>query len=134
MKINALLIVTMFLASAMILPVGLSYETYGGTMQPSSGNQAGMNQTMTTNSTGMNSTMKMSMNGTQTNMTATSHHSSSQSALLHPLQQFKSGVAVKSVSCQSGYSLVIKAEDGSPACVHASTVQILILRGWATPQ
>jgi hypothetical protein len=53
---------------------------------------------------------------------------------MSPLQQFKSGVSAKSVTCQSGYSLVIKAEGGSPACVHSSTVQVLIARGWATAQ
>ncbi len=88
--------------------------------------------TMHTNSTSTNSTMSMPQNTTPTNMTTSTPPTPK--APMSPLQQFKSGVSAKSVTCQSGYSLVIKAEDGSPACVHSSTVQILILRGWATAQ
>ena len=162
------MIVTVFLVSSMILPVGLSYaQTYGGQMQPSSsGNQTSMTQTMT-NSTHTNSTMTMTTNSTSTNSTITMHdnatmamHTNSTSTNstmgmpmtntqsnmttapapttpsgpMSPLKQFKSGVSAKAVTCESGYSLVIKAEDGSPACVHSSTVQVLILRGWATTQ
>ncbi|HJW19514.1 MAG TPA: hypothetical protein VJ571_03045 [Candidatus Nitrosotalea sp.] len=169
LKINSLMIVTVILASSMILPVGLSYaQTYGGQMQPSSsGNQTSMNQTMTNsthtnstmtmttnstsanstmaihdnatmkmtaNSTSTNSTMGMPMTHTMTNMTTPSSTPAAPSGPMSPLMQFKSGVSAKSVTCQSGYSLVVKAEDGSPACVHSSTVQVLILRGWATAQ
>lgn len=181
LKINTLMIVTVFLVSSVILPVGVSYATYGGSMQPPS---SSTNQTMTmsSNSTNTNSTMTMTTNSTSTNSTITMHdnatmtmHANSTStnstmttptnstntnstmtmttnstmnmpqnngqtnmttthpsAPMSPLQQFKSGVSAKSVTCQSGYSLVIKAEDGSPACVHSSTVQVLIARGWAT--
>ena len=48
-----------------------------------------------------------------------------------PLEQFKSGIAVKDVTCKQSFQLIIKAEDGSPACVKADTAQILIERGWA---
>lgn len=47
-----------------------------------------------------------------------------------PLQQFRSGVAAKDVKCSDGFTLVIKAEDGSPACTSSQTAQILIERGW----
>jgi len=47
-----------------------------------------------------------------------------------PLQQFKSGIAAKDVVCINGLTLVIKAEDGSPACVTPNTANILIERGW----
>ncbi|MGI0007395.1 MAG: hypothetical protein ACREAR_05295 [Nitrosotalea sp.] len=164
MKVNTLIIVTVFLASSMILPVGLSYaQTYGGEMQSPSDNQTMTNSTstnstmtmttnstsvnstiamhdnatmtMTTNSTSTNSTMGMPMTNTMTNMTASSPTpTTTPSGPMPPLQQFKSGVSATSVTCQSGDSLVIKAEDGSPACVHSSTVQVLILRGWATAQ
>ena len=56
------------------------------------------------------------------------------SAPLDPLKQFESGVSAKDIQCQSDFSLVLKASDGSPACVHSSTVQILIQRGWAVIQ
>ncbi|MDE1862983.1 MAG: hypothetical protein KGI33_08735 [Thaumarchaeota archaeon] len=47
-----------------------------------------------------------------------------------PLQQFKSGVFTQDVRCLDGYTLIIKTEDGSPACVTQQTAQILIERGW----
>ncbi|MHB8546108.1 MAG: hypothetical protein ACYDAJ_05025 [Nitrosotalea sp.] len=83
MKINALLVVMMFLTISMILPVGLSHaQSYGGTMQPS-GNQTSMNQTMTTHTNATrtnatmimhdNATMAMSTNATRTNATMIMH-------------------------------------------------------------
>ncbi|MBI3640277.1 MAG: hypothetical protein HY223_08190 [Thaumarchaeota archaeon] len=48
-----------------------------------------------------------------------------------PLEQFKSGIAVKDVTCKQSFQLIIRAEDGSPACVRPDTAQILIERGWA---
>jgi len=48
-----------------------------------------------------------------------------------PLQQFKSGIAAKNVVCTNSLTLVIKAEDGFPACVKPNTAQKLIERGWA---
>src|SRR3989442_382689 len=50
---------------------------------------------------------------------------------LTPLRQIASGVAPKDVTCKSGFALVLKAEDQSPACVKPETVQILIWTGWA---
>lgn len=49
---------------------------------------------------------------------------------LPPLEQVKSGVHAKDVQCKQGFTLVIKAEDGSPACVYPQIAQILIQRGW----
>ncbi|TRZ79541.1 MAG: hypothetical protein D4R90_03760 [Nitrosopumilales archaeon] len=48
-----------------------------------------------------------------------------------PLHQFKSGVNSSDVKCNSIFQLVIKAADGSPACVTPPTAQKLIERGWA---
>ena len=48
-----------------------------------------------------------------------------------PLKQFKSGIAAQDVKCENNLQLVIKAEDGSPACVKPVTASILIERGWA---
>lgn len=62
------------------------------------------------------------------------HDVDSQSTLTHaetPLQQFKSGVKAHNIQCDKSFSLIIKAEDGSPACVKPDTGQILIERGWA---
>ena len=52
------------------------------------------------------------------------------SSLLSPLSQFKSGIPTSSVVCNAGLYLVIKSEDGSPACVKLDTAQTLIERGW----
>ncbi|MDH2908287.1 MAG: hypothetical protein PXX83_09370 [Candidatus Nitrosotalea sp.] len=51
---------------------------------------------------------------------------------LDPLEQFKSGISAKDVTCKEGLQLVIKAEDGSPACVKYDTAQKLIEREWTT--
>lgn len=51
-------------------------------------------------------------------------------SILTPLKQFESGVIVNDVKCITGYDLVIKREDGSPACVKSDTASILIKRGW----
>jgi len=51
-----------------------------------------------------------------------------------PLKQFKSGIAAKDVKCEPGLQIIIKAEDGSPACVRSSTAAILVTLGWAKSQ
>lgn len=48
-----------------------------------------------------------------------------------PLQQLHYGILAKNVSCINGQILVLKSEDGSPACVRPDTAQILAERGWA---
>ena len=111
----------MFLASVLIIPIGIAYATYDDsptfttpapTTTPS--NETNTNMTMpTTNET--NTTPKPS-------------------TPLDPLKQFESGVSSKDIQCPADFSLVLKASDGSPACVHSSTVQILIQRGWAAIQ
>jgi hypothetical protein len=53
--------------------------------------------------------------------------------MLDPLMQFKSGVAAKDVQCGSDFQLVLKAEDGSPACIKKNNVDDLVKRGWANP-
>ncbi len=49
---------------------------------------------------------------------------------LPPLEQVKSGISPKDVTCKQGLTLIIKADDGSPACVDPQVMQILIQRGW----
>ncbi|MGI0087487.1 MAG: hypothetical protein ACREBI_05965 [Nitrosotalea sp.] len=50
---------------------------------------------------------------------------------LSPLNQLKSGVLAKNITCNQELQLVIKAEDGSPACVRPENVATLVERGWA---
>lgn len=79
-------------------------------------------------STSMTGNMTEHMTGNMTeNMGTTNMHK-----ILPPLQQFKSGVAAKSVQCNAGFTLIIKAEDGSPACVTSQIAQMLTARGWGT--
>lgn len=53
--------------------------------------------------------------------------------MLSPLKQFKSGVVAKDVKCANNLQLIIKAKDGSPACVKPETTKILYERGWTKP-
>ncbi|HJT10326.1 MAG TPA: hypothetical protein VJ771_06025 [Candidatus Nitrosotalea sp.] len=48
-----------------------------------------------------------------------------------PLKQSESGIQAKNVVCKEGLQLVIKSEDGTPACVKPDDAYILIYRSWA---
>ncbi len=136
----------MFLTSALILPVGMSYAvSYGGTMNGTMPMTTGMtNSTMPmthsmTNST-MNGTMPMTTGMTNSTMPMTTGMTNSTMPMTNiaapktmaPLEQVKSGVAPKDVQCKSGFSLILKAEDGSAACVDSAVAQVLVTRGWAS--
>jgi serpin B len=49
-----------------------------------------------------------------------------------PLVQFKSGTSVDKIICLHDFTLVIKTEDGHPACVKSQTAQKLVERSWGT--
>ena len=49
-----------------------------------------------------------------------------------PLKQFRSGIVANDVKCNQDLQLVIKSEDGSPACVKLQTAQKLVERGWGS--
>ncbi len=50
--------------------------------------------------------------------------------VLPPLQQIRAGALAQNVKCSVNFNLIIKAEDGSPACVKPDTANILMERGW----
>ena len=50
--------------------------------------------------------------------------------MISPLQQVKIGIAAQEVQCKEGFMLLLKAENGSPACVKPETVKKLVERGW----
>jgi len=52
-------------------------------------------------------------------------------SLFSPLKQFKSGASLGELTCIQGFSLVIKSQDNSPACVKPESVAKLVERGWA---
>ena len=47
-----------------------------------------------------------------------------------PLKQIQSGISVNNVECGQGFQLILKVEDGSPACVTLDTAQKLLERHW----
>ena len=50
-------------------------------------------------------------------------------------RQLERGISANNVVCKSDLHPIIKAEDGSPACVKPDTSKILVERGWAkSPQ
>ena len=48
-----------------------------------------------------------------------------------PLQQAKMKIPINQIVCPDNLQLVMKKSDGSPACVRAISIAILIERGWA---
>ncbi|MGI0072881.1 MAG: hypothetical protein ACREA3_03600, partial [Nitrosotalea sp.] len=46
--------------------------------------------------------------------------------ILSPLKQFKSGTLAQDIKCGQGFQLIIKLEDGSPACVKPDTAIVLV--------
>lgn len=48
-----------------------------------------------------------------------------------PLQQIKGGTPASEVKCNASFVLVIKSDNGMPACVMSATAKILTERGWA---
>ncbi|SHO45641.1 exported hypothetical protein [Nitrosotalea sinensis] len=81
-----------------------------------------------------NDTNDTSNNMTQTviptpqNTTTVSHPTAA--TIMPPLEQVKAGTSPKDVQCKQGFSLIIKLDDGSPACVKPDVLQILTQRGW----
>lgn len=47
-----------------------------------------------------------------------------------PLTQLKIGTQAKDVLCHDGFTLVIKSENGSPACVYSSSMARMVRQGW----
>lgn len=57
--------------------------------------------------------------------------SSEEQIMMSPRKQMDSGVNAEDVVCKEGLELIIKASNGSAACVKPSTALVLIQRGWA---
>ncbi len=85
----------------------------------------GQNRTLEFGIPSSNASYTIILHGTSINQNKTMLHQ-----IISPLKQFKLGIA-KNVKCIDDLTLVIKAEDGSPACVKPDTANILIERGWA---
>ena len=55
----------------------------------------------------------------------------SKNSYLSPLMQFKMNIPITNIVCQNNLQLIMKKNDGSPACVTSSSMTTLIERGWA---
>lgn len=55
----------------------------------------------------------------------------SPSQIPSPLAQVRSGVAAQDVKCGEGLELVVRSDDGSPACVRHASLARLLLHGWS---
>lgn len=53
-----------------------------------------------------------------------------ESQIISPLKQFKAGIPAEDVKCKQDLQLVIKAKDGSPACVKLTSLARLLEQGW----
>jgi hypothetical protein len=58
-------------------------------------------------------------------------HTTKSLGLMAPLFQVRSGIKATDVICKSNFQLILKAIDGSPACVRPESVNHLIQMGWA---
>lgn len=54
-----------------------------------------------------------------------------ESQIISPLKQFKAGISPNDIQCKTDFTLIFKAEDGTPACVKPETATKLVERGWA---
>jgi hypothetical protein len=107
--------------------IGFLNNAYADNTNMSDSMNTSANMTMDQNKTlseNMNMSENMNTNGNEsmTNI----------QKVLSPLQQFKSGTPAKNVQCDQGFTLIVKAEDGSPACVTSQIAQALTARGWGT--
>jgi hypothetical protein len=90
------------------------------------------------NSTGYAKTMQVTLDPSLTKILnlvvrdAVTYDVGSQNTILaSPLKQFKNGVSINDIKCETGLVLASKKSDGSPACVEMQTAQKLVERGWA---
>lgn len=59
------------------------------------------------------------------------NHLGASTGIKSPLEQFKEGIKPEYVKCNQNLHLIIKAEDGSYACVTIETGKSLVMRDWA---
>lgn len=86
--------------------------------------------TMAQNSTNSSATMSQKTNETL-GVQETVSIAKNQTVIEPPLRQLKNGVSINDIKCIDGMQLILKKEDGSPACVKPEDVTVLKERGWA---
>jgi hypothetical protein len=117
--------------------IGFLNNAYADDANMSDNMSTSANMTLDQNKTlseNMNMSENMNTNGNMSeNMNTNGNMSMTNiQKVLSPLEQFKSGTPAKNVQCNEGFTLVIKIDDGSPACVSSQIAQALIARGWGT--
>ena len=129
MASNMLSIVALSLAFIM-LPNAYHASADPGTMQAANG----------TNIMNGNGTANTMLNGTRmvtdSKMCLASVDRCVMVKMMHlsPKIQLEAGIGALDVTCNTGFQLVLKATDASPACVTSSTAAELVARGWALGQ
>lgn len=63
-------------------------------------------------------------------MTFSNHVEAVMSNDVPPLKQLKSGIKAENVICRNNLQLIFKSTNDYPACVKASSVSKLLMRGW----
>jgi len=103
--------------------------------QNSTGSNQAMAQNATTLTMAQNSTNSSMIMSHQTNETLgvneTVHVTKNNIVMDPPLRQLKNGVAINDIKCIEGMQLILKKENGSPACVKPEDATALTERGWA---
>ncbi len=94
------------------------------------------NATITFSYVAYNKTSNLSFDNNSTTVSKSflftiSNPSGGSTQISSPLVQFKSGITANNVKCQQGLQLVIKAENGNPACAKPDTITKLVQWGWA---
>ena len=123
----------------MVVVVVTSFLVCGTTLVMAQQNSTGSNHAMAQNATTLamaqNSTNSSMIMSHQTNETlgvnGTVAITKNQTVIEPPLRQLKNGVSINDIKCIDGMQLILKKEDGSPACVKPEDATALTERGWA---
>ena len=119
-------LVTSFLVCDTTVVMAQQYST--GTNHTMAQN-ATMTPVMVENST--NSSMIMSHKTNETlGVKESVSITKNKTAIATPLTQLKNGVSINDIKCIEGMQLILKKEDGSPACVKPDDATKLTERGW----
>jgi hypothetical protein len=59
-------------------------------------------------------------------------HAQQDSSIPSPLKQLKSGTALADIKCKESFVLVIKSDNGNPACVNPNNIARFLSSGWVT--
>lgn len=64
--------------------------------------------------------------------TETQNQNDSSQLIISPLKQMQNGILPKDIQCKEGFSLILRISNDVGACVHPSSLPIIVQRGWGT--